>query len=126
MSLNERIEEDYKEALRKKSEVVVSTLRMLRAALKNFQIDTKGELTDENVIKMISSEVKKHKDSINEYKKGDREDLAQKESDELEILMKYMRWKKNLRKKIVLPLSVKWWRGWHTKSGIHSLLLKRV
>ncbi len=90
MPLIDRIEEDYKKAFKARQADVVSTLRMLRAALKNWQIDSKEEFTDENVLKIISSEVKKRKDSIVEYERGNRPDLAEKEKAEMDLLMKYM------------------------------------
>ena len=70
----------------------LSTLRMLLAALKNKKIELKQEddLSDEQAIQIIKSEIKKRKDSIIAYKDGGREDLAKKEQLELEILSKYM------------------------------------
>ncbi|MFZ5363866.1 MAG: GatB/YqeY domain-containing protein [Patescibacteria group bacterium] len=91
MNLKEQIEKDLVTARKEKSEAVVSTLGMLRAAILNAEIaGGRKEFSDEDVIKVINSEVKKHKDSITEYEKGDRGDLASKEKAELDILTKYL------------------------------------
>jgi uncharacterized protein YqeY len=91
VTLKEKIENDLKQAFREKNEIAVSTLRMLRAAILNAEIAAmRKEFTDEDVIKVIASEIKKHKDSIAEYEKGGRQDLVEKEKKEMEILMKYM------------------------------------
>jgi uncharacterized protein YqeY len=91
MSLKEKIEEDLKNAQRERNELVVSVLRMLRASILNVEIaGMRKEFSDEDILKVINSEVKKHKDSIIEYEKGGRADLADKEKKEMEILMKYL------------------------------------
>lgn len=91
MSLKEKIEQDFIQARKEKKEAVVSTLGMLRAAIKNAEIaGMRKEFSDEDILKVINSEVKKHKDSIIEYEKGRREDLAAKEKSEMEILARYL------------------------------------
>lgn len=91
MSLEKDIEQDYKEAFKAKKETEVSTLRMLRSALKNLIIDQKTDsLSDEDVLSVIKKEIKKRKDSVESYRQGGREDLASKEEDEMAILEKYM------------------------------------
>ncbi|MFA5413287.1 MAG: GatB/YqeY domain-containing protein [Patescibacteria group bacterium] len=91
MTLKEQIEKDFIEARKSKSEAVVSVLSMLRAAVLNAEIaGGRKEFSDEDVIKVINSEVKKHKDSISEYEKGGRADLVSKEKAELDILAKYL------------------------------------
>lgn len=91
MSLRNKIPEDLKEALRNKNTVELSVLRMLQSAIRNKEIEkNKGELTDEEVIEVIGSEIKKRKESIEGYTKGQRQDLVDREKAELEVLMKYM------------------------------------
>lgn len=91
MTLKEQIEKDLVTARKEKNEAVVSTLGMLRAAILNAEIaGGRKEFADEDVIKVINSEVKKHKDSIVEYEKGGRADLADKEKKEMEISAKYL------------------------------------
>jgi uncharacterized protein YqeY len=91
MSLRNKIPEDLKNALRNKNAVELSVLRMLQSAIRNKEIEkNKTELTDEEVIEVIGSEIKKRKESIDGYTKGGRQDLVDKENSELEILTKYM------------------------------------
>ncbi len=90
MSLLEQIEKDFQQAFVKKEQAVVSTLRLLLAALKNERIQKKEDLKDEDVVKVIKSEIKKRKESIIEYEKANRQELADKEKKELEILEKYL------------------------------------
>lgn len=91
MSLKEKIEQNFIRARKEKNEAVVSTLGMLLSAIKNAEIaGMRKEFSDEDVLKVINSEVKKYKDSIIEYEKGGREDLAAKEKSEMEILAAYL------------------------------------
>ncbi|MGH7902370.1 MAG: GatB/YqeY domain-containing protein [Thermodesulfobacteriota bacterium] len=91
MSLRNKIPEDLKNALRNKNAVELSVLRMLQSAIRNKEIEkNKSELTDEEVIEVITSEIKKRRESIEGYTKGRRQDLADRENSELEVLMKYM------------------------------------
>jgi len=104
--LLKRIDSDLKKALLERDEVSLSTLRMLRAALVNKEkqkrlnlskknlspedIEEKSKLSEEEVIEVISSEIKKRKESISAYEKGNRKDLVREEKRELEILKKYL------------------------------------
>ena len=92
--LKESIEDNLKQAMRDKNELVVSVLRMLKSAIGNKEIslrkDGKAELKDEEVMAVIKSEVKKHKDSIEAYTAGNRQDLVDQEKKELEILEDYL------------------------------------
>ena len=93
MTLREKIPEDLKNALRSKNELELSVLRMLQSAVRNKEIEIKrGKefLTDEEVIEVISGEVKRRKEAVNEYTKANRQELADKEKAEVEILMRYM------------------------------------
>ncbi len=96
--LKDKIKSDLNKALKKGDEIKRSTLRMLLAAVLNKEkekkykeeIEEEVELTDEEIIDVISSEAKKRKESIIEYEKGERQSLAEKEKAELEILQKYL------------------------------------
>jgi len=91
MTLKEQIEKDFVLARKEKNEAVVSTLGMLRAAILNAEIaGGRKEFGDDDILKVLSSEVKKHKDSIVEYEKGGRADLVSKEKAEMDILVKYL------------------------------------
>ena len=66
------------------------TLRMLLAEIKRYQIDEKTEATDEVVLTIINKMVKQRKDSIEQFTKGARDDLASKEKDQLEVIKQYL------------------------------------
>jgi len=92
MSLRNRIPEDIKKALKNKNPLELTVLRMLQAAIKNKEIDKSGkvELSDEEVIEVVNTEVKKRRDAAKEYENVSRQDAADQERAEIEILMKYM------------------------------------
>ncbi len=91
MSLEERIENEFKAALKQRDKIKVSTLRMLKADIINTKLDqNKKALKDEEIVKIIQRQVKQHKDSIEQFEKGKRQDLVEKEKKELDILLNYM------------------------------------
>ncbi len=90
MSLYSQIEKDYQQAFKNREESEVSTLRLLLAALKNEKIKKMVDLAEEDIIKIIKSEIKKRKEAIEEYQKAARQELADKEQAELIILEKYL------------------------------------
>ena len=89
-SLTEQIRADLTEAMKARNADVTSTLRMLQAAFKNEQIEKKHELSDEEALVVIRRAVKQRQDSIEQYEKGNRQDLADKEKAELKMLEKYL------------------------------------
>lgn len=90
MSFNDRITEDLKNAIKGKNPVRTSCLRMLKASLKNKQIEKGRELTDEETQASISSLIRKNKEAIKEFRNGGREDLASKEEEEVRIYYDYL------------------------------------
>jgi uncharacterized protein YqeY len=88
------VNNDLKQAMSQRQELKVSVLRMLLAALNYKRIalgkNVKGNLTEEQAIQVVQSEIKKRKDAINSYKQGGRQDLVDKETKELAILEKYL------------------------------------
>ncbi|HOX54233.1 MAG: GatB/YqeY domain-containing protein [Candidatus Omnitrophica bacterium] len=89
--LEDKILEDYKAAMLAKDKIKSSTLSFLRADFNNYAIDKrKKKLDDSDVIAVIKSQIKKHQDSIEQFKKGNRLELADKETKELEILKSYL------------------------------------
>ncbi|MDD4879249.1 MAG: GatB/YqeY domain-containing protein [Candidatus Omnitrophica bacterium] len=91
MTLGEKIDADIKEAMKAKDGIKLSTLRMLKAGMKNLEIEKKAEkLEDKDVMAIISKQIKQHKDSIDGFTKGNRQDLVDKETAELKILESYM------------------------------------
>ena len=91
MGLQEKIPQDLKEALRGRKELELSVLRMLQSSIKNKTIEKqKKELTDEEVVEVVAAEVKKRKEAAAEFEKVNRQDAADREKAEIDILMKYM------------------------------------
>jgi len=90
MNLLKQIEEDLKAALKSHNEVVVSTLRFLLAAIKNFQIEKQRDLSDEEIVQIIQRQVKQGRESIAAFELGKRSDLVLKEREEINILSKYL------------------------------------
>jgi len=89
--LKDKIENDIKEALKQKNLTKISTLRLLKSDIQNYKIEKKlKEAKDEDIFGIIQKQIKRHQDSIEQFTKGGREDLAQKEKAELEILRTYM------------------------------------
>ncbi len=90
MSLSEKINQDMIRALKAREKEKLAVLRGLKSDLKYRQIDKGDELTDEDVIGVLSSQAKKRRESIEEFQKGGREDLVQKEQAELDIITSYL------------------------------------
>jgi uncharacterized protein YqeY len=104
--LREKINQDLKKAQQEKNELVILVLRGINAAIHNKEIEKRTKLSkqekdieklekeskiiEEEVMEVVSNEAKKRKEAIEEFKKGDRNDLAEKEQKELEILKKYL------------------------------------
>jgi len=89
-----KIKEELNQAVKDNNEIVRSTLRMLLAVINNKekekQYKKKEDLTEEEIVNIIVSEAKKRRESISEFEKGNRKDLADKEKLELEVLAKYL------------------------------------
>lgn len=90
MSLKDKIISDLTDAMKAKDAGRLSTLRMVKANLMNRQIEKGGELTDEEVSKALQSLVKQRRDSIEQYEKAGRTELAEKEADEISHIEAYL------------------------------------
>jgi hypothetical protein len=90
MSLAEQLAQDFKNALKSKDEIRISCLRMLKASLKNEQVKKGKDLSDEEIRGIVASLIRKGQEAAEEFKKGNREDLAQKEEKEIAILYGYL------------------------------------
>ena len=88
--MRERILKDIIEAMKSKDKERLSTLRMLKGAMQLEEINKKGELDDTEIINLISKQIKTRRESIEEFKKANRLDLADKTEKEVEILSSYM------------------------------------
>lgn len=90
MSLKELLMDDLKVAMRDKETVKKSVITMLRAAVKQVEVDERRDLDDEAVIEIITKQIKQKNNAIVEFKNGDRQDLVELTEKEIEFLMKYM------------------------------------
>lgn len=88
--LKEKLQADIKDALKSGDSKKRMVLGMVLAAIKNKEIEKKDELNDDDVIAVIASEIKKRKDSVEQFEKGGRPELAEGERKEAEMLMAYM------------------------------------
>jgi uncharacterized protein len=90
MTLTERVQKDMVDAMRKKEELRLSTLRMMKSALKNKEIDKRAALDEKEELQVFSTLIKQRKDSIEAFEKGNRPELAKKEAEEIAIIEAYM------------------------------------
>ena len=88
--LRDRIADEMRAAMKAREQTRVSTLRMLMAAMKNTQVEKGHELDDEEVVEVIRKGIKRRRESIEMYTKGNRKDLADKETSEAAALEKYL------------------------------------
>jgi len=90
MSLRETINQDVKEAMKAKDSKKRDALRLLTSAFKQIEVDERKELSDEDVIKIIQTQIKRRNDSATQYKDANREDLMQIELDEIAYYETYL------------------------------------
>ena len=92
MSIKDRIQEDMKQAMKDKEagKLRLSVIRMVRASIKNIEIDRKTELDEAGVLDVLAKEVKMRRDSLEEFLKADRADLVESLEREIEVLMTYL------------------------------------
>jgi uncharacterized protein len=90
MSLTEQVQKDMVDAMRKKEELRLSTLRMMKAALQLKQIEKRAALEEKEELQVFSTMIKQRKDSIEQFEKGNRPELARREAEEIVIIEGYM------------------------------------
>jgi hypothetical protein len=89
-SLKQRIQADMKSALRAREQQRLGTIRLLQAAIKQREIDERIVLNDEQIIAILGKMIKQRRDSITQYEHANRQDLADKEAFEIEVLQTYL------------------------------------
>jgi uncharacterized protein YqeY len=89
LALLSDIKNDLKQAMLDKNDLVRGTIRMFLSEVQRFEIDNKEEVDDTKALQIINKMIKQRNDSISQFKEGGREDLADKEQQEVEILSKY-------------------------------------
>jgi len=90
MGLEERLVEEMKQAMKSNDKAKLSTIRMIRSAVKNKEIDLRKPLDDDAIFRVIQGMVKKSEESIEQFKIGGRMDLVEKETKEIEIMKSYL------------------------------------
>ncbi len=90
MSLIEQIQKDLTEAMRRRDERRLSTLRMVKTALKNREIEKRAPLDDKESQQVLGTLIKQRKDSIEQFTRGGRTELAQKEAEEITLIETYL------------------------------------
>jgi uncharacterized protein YqeY len=90
MSLVEKIHEDMVGAMKQRAIDRLSTLRMVKAALKNKEIDQRSPVTDAQAVQVLTTLIKQRKESIEQFTKGNRPELAEKEAAEIVVIEEYM------------------------------------
>jgi len=90
MSLSDRLNEDMKQAMKNQDKFRLSVIRMLRASIKSKEIDLRKTLNDDEVLDVLSREIKLRKDSLQEFEKAGRTDLVENLKAEIDIISEYM------------------------------------
>ncbi|MBI2149911.1 MAG: GatB/YqeY domain-containing protein [Acidobacteria bacterium] len=90
MTLQEKIQSHLADAMRSKDSLRLSVLRMMKSAVKNKEIDMMKTLEEGEVLAVLNTLVKQRKDSVEQFRKGGREELAQKEEAEIKIIREYL------------------------------------
>jgi hypothetical protein len=90
MSLKEKLMEDLKASMKNKDKVRKNTVTMIKAAVTQLEVDSRMAVTDDDVIGIIAKQVKQKKDSIGDFKAGNREDLVTLTEEEIAILTEYL------------------------------------
>lgn len=90
MDLISKITEDMKIAMKSKDSLALNTIRMLRSEIKNAEIAKKDKLSDDEIVKVVQTAIKKRKEAAEQYKNAGRDDLYEKEMIEAKTLEKYL------------------------------------
>jgi uncharacterized protein len=90
MTLQEKIQSHLSDAMRSKDQLRLSVLRMMKTAVKNKEVEKMKPLEEAEVIAVLNTLVKQRKDSVEQFRKGSREELAQKEEAEIKIIEEYL------------------------------------
>jgi hypothetical protein len=90
MALREKLDEDLKSAMRAKDSLRMNTVRGLKSAIKYREIELMKPLDDAGILGVVSTEIKRRRDSVEQYRAGNRPDLADKEEAEIKILQEFL------------------------------------
>ncbi len=90
MSLKKRLMEDLKTSMKNKDKIKKNAITLIRSSIKQQEVDTRKDLNDEDIIEIMSKQIKQKKNSIEDFRKGNREDLIELTKEEISILENYM------------------------------------
>ncbi len=90
MSLKEKLMEDLKTSMKNKDTIRKNTITMVRAAIKQIEVDQRKDVQDEEILEIISKQAKERRLAIEDFKRGSREDLVSQTEAEIEILLQYL------------------------------------
>lgn len=90
MTLKEKLAADFKDALKNKDQSAKNTINLVRAAIKQYEVDTRKELDDAGIMGILSKQVKMRKDALSDFEKAGRQDLVDAYNKEIEILKEYL------------------------------------
>lgn len=90
MSLKQQLKDDVKTAMREKNVVKRDSIRAINTMIKQIEVDERKELTDEDIIKLIQKGIKQRQEAVTQYKDASRDDLAEKEQEQIDIFTEYL------------------------------------
>lgn len=90
MTLKEQLMQDLKESMKAKDSIKKSVVTLIKAAIKQVEVDSRIELKDEDILEIISKQLKQRREALAEFEKSDREDLISQTKKEIEILLSYL------------------------------------
>lgn len=90
MTLKDRLTNDLKESMKNKETVRKSVITLIRADIKQYEVDNRVELDDDKILTLIAKQMKQRKDALEEFKKADRTDLIEQTNEEIKVLSFYL------------------------------------
>lgn len=90
MSLKDKLMQDLKSAMKNKDKVKKSVITLIRSDIKQYEVDSRNEIDDKGIIEIIAKQLKQRKDALEEFQKGNRQDLVDEAKKEIKVLLTYL------------------------------------
>ena len=90
MSLKQKLQEDLKSSMKNKDAIKKSVITLIRSSIKQYEVDNRVELQDDEIVDLIAKQLKQTRDSLEDFKKGNRDDLVSQAEAEIEVLKEYL------------------------------------
>ncbi|WP_432409278.1 GatB/YqeY domain-containing protein [Wukongibacter sp. M2B1] len=90
MSLKDKLMQDLKVAMKEKDKIKKSVITMIRASIKQYEVDNRTDIDEEGIMELIAKQLKQRRDAIIEFEKGNRQDLVEETQKEIEVLLGYL------------------------------------